>query len=254
MAAGGLPLRGLLACVATAAALAGCAAAPRSTLDTHETFDSTSTYSRTYAAIDAQTCEAARRTLLSQGYVISVATAEQVRGRKSFQPVPETHMEVEFNVVCAKDGYAGRRTIAFVNAVQDRYALKKSNNSASLGVGAFGSLSLPFTGSDESLVKVASATITSAPFYDRFFQLVERYLAGDPGQHIEPVAQALALDKEPAAIGAVMPTPPAASGPATAASAAMASAATPTPLRSPQPVSAAASSAMTAASGASTSR
>jgi hypothetical protein len=191
------------ACFAVTVVLAGCASS-RSSIDASETFDSSSTFSRTYAAMEGQTCEAARRTLLSQGYVISVATAEQVRGRKSFQPAPETHVEVEFNVVCAKDGYAGKRTIAFVNAVQDRYALKKSNNSASLGVGAFGSLSLPFTGSDESLVKVASATITSAPFYDRFFKLVEGYLAGDGGQRIDPANEP--MDKELPPISAAMPS------------------------------------------------
>jgi hypothetical protein len=200
----------LAGCVG-ALGLAGCAL-PRPAIDAHEDFNSSSTYSRTYAALDVQTCEAARRTLLSQGYVISVATADQVRGRKSFQPVPETHVEVEFNIVCAKDGYAGRRTIAFVNAVQDRYALKKSNNSASLGVGAFGSLSLPFTGSDESLVKIASATITSAPFYERFFRIVERYLAGDPGQQIAPLGEltepeVLPVKPAPPASGALQPLP-----------------------------------------------
>jgi len=173
-----------------AAVSAGCAIA-RSPVAVQESFDSASTYSRTFAATDVQTCEAARRTLLSQGYIISAAAPEQVRGRKSFQPVPETHLEVEFNVVCAKDGYAGKHTIAFVNAVQERYVVKKSNNSASLGVGALGSVSLPFTGGDESLVKVASATIEQATFYDRFFQLVEHYLAGNPGQRIEPVSSAL---------------------------------------------------------------
>jgi hypothetical protein len=183
--------RALLPVLSAAAALAGCAAIPHAPVGTQESFESASTYSRTYAATDVQTCEAARRTLLSQGYVISLAAPEQVRGRKVFQPVPETHVEVEFNVACAKEGYAGRRTIAFVNAVQERYALKKSNNSASVGVPALGSLSLPFTGSDESMVKVASATIESAAFYDRFFQLVERYLAGDPGQRLEPVSSAL---------------------------------------------------------------
>ena len=86
-------------------------------------------------------------------------------------------------MVCAKEGFAGRRTVAFVNAVQENFSLKKSNSSASVGVSPFGSLSLPFTGSDDSLVKVASLTITSAPFYERFFQLVERYLTGDPGQY-----------------------------------------------------------------------
>ena len=167
----------------------------------NETFDSTATFTRTYAALDVHACEAARRTLLSQGYVIGVATAEQVRGRKSFQPARDAHIEVEFNVVCAKEGYAGRRTIAFVNAVQDSFVIKKSNNSASVGVPALGSLSLPFIGSEESLVKVASVTITSAPFYDRFFQLMERYLAGDPGQAMPPAARA--SDAAPATVNGI---------------------------------------------------
>jgi hypothetical protein len=199
MAKGTLLQRRPAVAAALAAALCGCAGPRGAGIEAPEAFDSNGTYSRTYAALEAQTCEAARRTLLSQGYVISLATAEQVRGRKNFQPTPEAHVEVEFNVVCARDGDAARRTIAFVNAVQERYALKKSNSSASVGVGAFGSLSLPFTGSDESLVKVASSTITSAPFYDRFFQLVERYLAGDPGQRLEPAGQA--LDPPPSALG-----------------------------------------------------
>jgi len=177
---------------AACAALAACSSLQsQPAFPVQESFESASTFTRTYAATDVQTCEAARRSLLSQGYVIGLAAPEQVRARKSFQPQAETHVEVEINVACAKEGYAGKRTIAFVSAVQERYALKKSNNSASLGVGAFGSVSVPFTGSDESLVKVGSATIANAAFYDRFFVLVERYLAGDPGQRIEPVSSAL---------------------------------------------------------------
>jgi hypothetical protein len=190
--AGPAPLRLRVAGAAGLAVLLAACATPRVTIDTQETFGSTTTYSRTYAAVDTQTCEAARRALLSQGYVIGMATAEQVRGRKSFQPAAEAHAEVEFTVVCAKEGHGGRRTIAFVNAVQESFTLRKSNNSASVGLSPFGSLSLPFTGSDESLVKVASATVTNAAFYERVFQLVERYLAGDPGQLIMPDASVLA--------------------------------------------------------------
>lgn len=159
-----------------AALLAACSS-PRVLLDTQEAFDSGGVYSRTYDAPEKQTCEAARRALLSQGYVIGVATPEQVRGRKSFQPGAETHAEVEVTVVCAPEGDGGRQTAAFVNAVQDSYTLRKSNNSASVGVSPIGSLSLPFSGSGEALVKVGSLTITSASFYQRFFTLVERYLA-----------------------------------------------------------------------------
>jgi hypothetical protein len=64
----------------------------------------------------------------------------------------------------------------FANALQDRYALKKTNNSASLGVGVLGSVSMPIGSSDDSMVKVASETVSSAKFYERFFALVELFL------------------------------------------------------------------------------
>jgi hypothetical protein len=69
-----------------------------------------------------------------------------------------------------------RSTIAFASALQDRYGVKKVNNSATVGVGAIGSLSLPFSSSDEALVKVASETLTDERFYDRFFALIDRFL------------------------------------------------------------------------------
>jgi Uncharacterized protein conserved in bacteria (DUF2242) len=145
-----------------------------------EEFGSTTTHARNYASAPSATCEAARRALLSQGFVINAADAAQVKGRKHFQPEKEVHYEIEFTVVCAAEG-GGRKSIAFVNALQDRYALKKSPNSASVGVSVIGSLSLPISSSDDSLVKVASETITAAPFYDRFFALLQRYLGADPG-------------------------------------------------------------------------
>ena len=48
-----------------------------------------------------------------------------------------------------------------------------------LGVGAIGSVSLPFSSSSESLVKVGSETIAKDAFYDSFFDLVKRYLVID---------------------------------------------------------------------------
>ena len=190
------------------ATVAGCAG-PRVAIEAQESFDSASTYSRTYGALEAHTCEAARRALLSQGYVISAATSDRVRGRKSFQPTPQAHAEVEFTVVCAREGHEGKRTIAFVNAVQETFTLRKSSNSASVGVSPFGSLSLPFGGSEEALVKVGSLTITHAPFYERFFQLVERYLASDSGQYLAPPPAPAAAPSPTAAASRADAIPPA---------------------------------------------
>jgi hypothetical protein len=158
--------------------LAACAGSGAAKFSPEE-FGSTNTHARGYPATTAQTCEAARRALLSQGFVISIADATRVDGRKNFQPEPELHVEMEFHVVCAPDGKNGEKSIAFVNALQDRFALKKSSNSASVGVGPIGSLSLPFSSSDDSLVRVASETITSPTFYERYFVLLQRYLEAD---------------------------------------------------------------------------
>jgi hypothetical protein len=141
-----------------------------------EAFGSTTTHTRSFAATEAQTCEAARRALLSQGYVLAAANTELVTGRKSFQPAPEVHVEMEFRVVCAREGGAPRGTVVFASALQDRYGVRKVNNSASVGVGALGSISLPFASSDDAMVKVASETLSDDRFYDSFFALVERYL------------------------------------------------------------------------------
>lgn len=155
--------------------LAGCQF-PRQPLPPQETFDSSSTFSRSFGATPTDTCEAARRALLSQGYVINAATKDLVHGRKNFQPAMETHVEMEIRVVCAPETRSGRSTIGFVTAQQDRFALKKSNTAASLGVGAVGSLSLPFSQSDDSLVRIGSETIATEDFYERLFVLINRFL------------------------------------------------------------------------------
>ncbi|MES2979708.1 MAG: DUF2242 domain-containing protein [Pseudomonadota bacterium] len=156
--------------------LAGCAG-PSKVLPLQEQFGSTATYSRSFDTSAADACEASRRALLSQGYLINSARVDLVEGRKNFQPEAESHVQMEIRVVCVPSGPEGAGSIGFVTAMQDRYALKKSNNSASLGVGAIGSVSLPFSSSNDALVKVGSETITNDAFYDRFFELVRRYLA-----------------------------------------------------------------------------
>lgn len=159
------------------ATLCACST-PKRTEYQHEDFSSNNTYAHTFAGSAPATCEAARRALLSQGYVINEAKASLIKGRKNFQPESDIHVQIEFHVVCAPDSKGSNSTTAFANAVRDRYSLKKSSNSASLGVGVIGSVSLPFGYTDESLVKVASETIPSKQFYERFFELVESYLDG----------------------------------------------------------------------------
>jgi len=170
-----------VAAVAAGAALvlAGCASTGTKTFGVQESFGSVATYSRLFDATPAQACEASRRALLSQGYVISSSAIDLVEGKKSFQPEPESHLQMVVRVVCVPEANDGKVSLGFVTATQDTYALRKTNNSASLGVGAIGSVSLPFSSTSESLVKVGSETIAKDTFYESFFDLVKRYLVID---------------------------------------------------------------------------
>lgn len=161
--------------------LVGCGSTPANSdkvgkVYQRESFTAEETYSRLFDANVDATCEAARRALLSQGYVISKADAGVVRGAKHFQPEGEVHVEIAFNVVCVGDGPKQQIATAYVSAQQDRYALKKNPQAASLGVSALGSISVPLSSTQDSLVKVASETIPAGEFYDRFFTLMQRML------------------------------------------------------------------------------
>lgn len=142
-----------------------------------ERFQPDETYSRLFDAGVAETCEAARRALLSQGYVIGSARADAISGTKRFQPEGEVHVEIGFTVVCVPEGSGDALSTAYVSAQQDRYVVKRASTSTSLGVGALGSISVPLSSSEESLVKVGSETIPAGPFYDRYFALMQRLLA-----------------------------------------------------------------------------
>lgn len=184
-------LRALALCAA--AGVAACSTIlPPSDIRVYEreSFDPREAFSREFVATPAETCNAARRALLSQGYVVTVAQDEQLDARKRFQPGPESHVQIEFHVVCAPLARGQPATIAFVSAVQDRYTLKKTPMSASVGVSPIGSISLPLTASSDSLVKVGSETIPSGRFYERFFDLVEQFLAEQQGLEESPPSRA----------------------------------------------------------------
>lgn len=170
-----------MALLGMAAGLTACLSLPVKPIPTPESFNSVATYSRLFDAPPAQTCEAARRALLSQGYLIQQSRPEEVEGRKNFQPDPESHLQMMIRVVCAPEGREQRLSLGFVTALQDRYSLKKTNSSASVGVGV-GSVSLPFLGGTDSMVKVGSETIAADSFYDSFFDLVKRYLLSEQAE------------------------------------------------------------------------
>jgi hypothetical protein len=158
------------------AALAACSSAPQPKFQ-QELFETgASPYARNFNASTGDTCEAARRALLSQGYLTTLTHTDTVDGTKNFQPNSDSHVVVEFHVVCTAGEEASDTSIVYVNAVQNGFALKKSDTSASVGLSVLGSLSLPIRSNSDAMVKISSETIPSGKFYDRFFALVDHYL------------------------------------------------------------------------------
>ncbi|CAB3755690.1 DUF2242 domain-containing protein [Paraburkholderia humisilvae] len=159
-----------------AVTLAACSSTPKPKLQDEFLSNDASPFMRTFDVSSAQACESARRALLSQGYMTTLARPDTVDATKNFQPASDSHYTVEFHVVCTAGDNATNSSVIYANAVQNGYALKKSDTSASVGLSILGSLSLPIRSNSDAMVKTSSETIQAGKFYDRFFDLVGRYL------------------------------------------------------------------------------
>ncbi|MCD0498706.1 DUF2242 domain-containing protein [Achromobacter spanius] len=211
--------------VCLTAILAGCTS-PKPAYE-REDFTQNDVFSRTFPTASTTACDAGRRALLSQGYNIDRFDPARVSGHKNFQGEDGQHTQINFNIDCASDGSANQRATVFANAVQDRYSIKRTTSSASVGVSVLGQVSMPFGSSDDSLVKTASQTVSRPKFYEGFFQLLQRFLPDAEAAVAPHVAPRVA----PKLVPQVAP-PAAPSGPASAAQPSMPSTTSPPPAAS----------------------
>lgn len=170
---------GLTVALAGCSSLGNSASKAESLPKVQEQFGSSATFSRMFDATASQTCEAARRALLSQGYIVGKSEKEAVEGQKNFQPKSDMHVQMNIRVTCVRESADGSLSMGFVSAVQDSYALKMASNSASVGVSMLGSVSVPVAAGHDSMIKIGSETVNNDTFYDSFFDLMRRYLLVD---------------------------------------------------------------------------
>lgn len=137
---------------------------------TGETFSSDSPFRMRADGEVSMACESARRALLGQGYLIESASTESIKARKAYKTEDTQNTFIEMNIVCL--GELSGSTL-YATGVLTSYALKKSTSSASVGLSALGSISLPIGQSADSLVKVSEETIDDKDFYKRFFSAVD---------------------------------------------------------------------------------
>ncbi|CAA0114502.1 Uncharacterised protein [Halioglobus japonicus] len=146
-----------------------------------ETFSNDSPFKLRVTDDVALSCESARRSLLGQGYLIELANSDEVKARKATRG---ENTFIEMNVVCVPESDG---STVFATGVLSTYDMKKNTSSASVGLSALGSISLPIGQSIDSLVKVSEETIDDKDFYKRFFAAVDTQLAQlNAGRESEP--------------------------------------------------------------------
>ena len=221
------PLRSAALAVTTvtlAAALGACSSPKPKFQEDQLLSTAPSQFSRSFNYASTDACESSRRALLSQGYMTTMTRNDTVDATKNFQPTMDQHIVVEVHVVCTP-GDASNTSVVYVNAVQNGYALKKSDTSASVGLSILGSVSLPIRSNSDEMVKISSETIQSGPFYSRFFDLVARYLNTSAKSEPVPGSGAIKITPLPPPIEPVTATASAAPAATTVGSAAPAAAA-----------------------------
>ncbi|MGF1547340.1 MAG: DUF2242 domain-containing protein [Thiotrichales bacterium] len=159
---------------------------------TKDSFSINSPHQRKFPENAEITCQGARRALLGDGYVVESGDGESIKGRKAYRSQSDRSTFIEMNVVCVPD--QGGSTL-YANGLLSTYDVKKSGGTASVGVTALGSLSVPFAQSAESMVKTADETITDREFYQRFFTSVNLVLLSLPESGL--ATQAPAQDDGP---------------------------------------------------------
>ncbi|WP_321961817.1 DUF2242 domain-containing protein [Paraburkholderia sp. J7] len=182
--------------VALAAALGACSSPKPKFQEDQLLSTAPSQFSRSFNYASTDACESSRRALLSQGYMTTMTRNDTVDATKNFQPTMDQHIVVEVHVVCTP-GDASNTSMVYVNAVQNGYALKKSDTSASVGLSILGSVSLPIRSNSDEMVKISSETIQSGPFYSRFFELVGQYLNAAARSEAVPATGAIKISPLP---------------------------------------------------------
>lgn len=158
--------------VSLLAVLAGCGSSP---VYKKEDFKKETPFQRAVDDSPVKACDAAQMALLSQGYRIEASDGVSIHAQKHFQPEDEVNTTIDFFVTC-KDHDGG--SMVFANAVETTYKLKKTSSATGLSVAGAGSITMPWSKSADSLVKVADQTIADGKFYQRFFDLLSTYLGG----------------------------------------------------------------------------
>ena len=137
-----------------------------------EDFQSDPRFRRDFSVAAAPLCEAARRVLLGDGYVVAV-DRRNVSGGKEFRGEDKAHAVLRVYASCAER--AGGATL-FLTATEEHFDVKTTRQSTSVGVPVIAPISFSSRSESEGQVKTRGETVSQRDFYERFYRAVTREL------------------------------------------------------------------------------
>lgn len=177
--------RGGLVLVAAAALVAGCASHKHDLA--RDSLNVAAPFSKTLVGPGDSVCWCVKRALLSQGYMLDRPdeSSSVLTGTRDFQPKEKMNVSIHLQATCA-DNRNGT-SIVFAIATREDSRLQKMKQSTTAGIGP-AMITVP-SGSAKVLGVVRRETISDPSFYNRFFQLVQDFVAQDQQSHSERQAQ-----------------------------------------------------------------
>lgn len=151
--------------------LAACGG-PR-TYAEREDFQADSRHRRDFSTAAAPVCEAARRVLLGDGYIVEGSADQNLVGIKEFQIQEKRHAILRLYVTCSQ-GASG--STLFVTATEEHFDVKTSRQSTSIGVPLVAPISVSSKSAVDNQVKTLGETVTDSDFYERFYRAVQKEL------------------------------------------------------------------------------
>ena len=139
-----------------------------------EEFAAAARHRRDYAVAAAILCDAARRAMLGDGYVVTRSEDGRLFGGKEFQVDDNRHAILNLYVNC--ESRAGGATL-FVTANEEHFDVKATRQSSSIGFPVLAPLYFGTLREADSQVKIRGETVTENAFYERYYRAVQRELA-----------------------------------------------------------------------------
>ena len=127
-----------------------------------------------YAVSATVLCDAARRALLGDGYVVTRSEGERLYGGKEFQIDESRHAIINLYVNC--DPRTGGSTL-FVTATEEHFDVMTSRQSSSIGFPVLAPLYFGTMLESDQQVKTRGETVRQSAFYERYYRAVQRELA-----------------------------------------------------------------------------